>query len=74
MIKVKGPSGTFKLDNGHFIYGSDVNKDLYNLAIITPRKVWEGPTDYALAVRMMTGVEWETLEREDEPQFFENPN
>ncbi len=61
MIKVKVYFGIFVIRNG--IYTGPVELEgLFDIISQRPIEVWEGPEDYALAKRMVDGVDHQILE------------
>lgn len=63
MIKVKVYFGTFVIRDGAYTGPAEL-KELFNIVTESPLEVWEGPEDYAIAMRMVDGTEFEILESE----------
>ena len=67
MIRVKIEQGEFEINDGFYTGPSEL-EELFNIVSQRDVMTWEGPNDYAYAMRMIGEDPYEILEYdEDEP-------
>lgn len=75
MIRVKTVLGEFTLVDGKFTEGSGTLEKIFDIAMIRPIRVWEGPVDFAIARRMVANLpKGGNILEQDHPIETEGPN